>query len=306
MTLSQLSNSLRFGDDSFEKVRGMIQTMIDRLEKQAAEESTHKQWCDKETSTSTDSRNKLQSRSENLAARIAKASATAAKLGQDISTLQNEITDMNASEQSATTQRNNEHQAFESLMADCEQGQDSIAQAIAVLREYYSKPANALMQTGAGPEFAGPIFEAGYQKQNSGGVIGILEVSQSDFARMEAEGRADEDAAQRAYDQLKQQNAVSRSAKTADINAKQSEKVSLERLTGDLNGDHDSTNGELDAVLKYLDELKSSCEYQPVSFEDRAAKREQEIASLHEALEILSGDIDSADAFLQSIKQHTQ
>ena len=52
--------------------------------------------------------------------------------------------------------------------------------------------------------------------------------------------------------------------------------------------DKESTLKELDAVLTYLDKLKPQCQTKVMSYAERKARREQEIAGLKEALAILS------------------
>ena len=47
---------------------------------------------------------------------------------------------------------------------------------------------------------------------------------------------------------------------------------------------------ELDAALAYYEKLKPSCVDAGLSYEDRVKMREEEIQSLQEALQILSGD----------------
>jgi len=53
--------------------------------------------------------------------------------------------------------------------------------------------------------------------------------------------------------------------------------------------DLDGTQKELDAALAYYEKLKPSCVDAGVSYEDRVARRKEEIQSLQEALKILSG-----------------
>ena len=54
--------------------------------------------------------------------------------------------------------------------------------------------------------------------------------------------------------------------------------------------DLDATQKELDAALTYYEKLKPSCVDAGVSYEDRLARRKDEIESLQEALKILNGD----------------
>merc|ERR1712217_485446 len=54
--------------------------------------------------------------------------------------------------------------------------------------------------------------------------------------------------------------------------------------------DLEATQKELDAALAYFDKLKPSCVDAGVSYEDRVARRKEEIESLQEALRILNGE----------------
>ena len=50
------------------------------------------------------------------------------------------------------------------------------------------------------------------------------------------------------------------------------------------------TQRELQAAMDYYDKLKPSCIETGVSHEERAARRQEEIESLQEALKILNGE----------------
>merc|ERR1719164_80135 len=115
----------------------------------------------------------------------------------------------------------------------------------------------------------------------------MLEVAESDFTRLLAESEASERSAQSAYDELSQKNAVSKSTKQAEVKGKQGEVKSLEMNLLNYKEDKESTSKELDAVLDYLDKLKPQCQTKVMSYAERTAKREQEIAGLKEALTIL-------------------
>merc|ERR1719163_2204623 len=124
----------------------------------------------------------------------------------------------------------------------------------------------------------------------SGGVVGMLEVIQSDFARLEAETKAAEKAAQEEYDAFMTDSEVDKTQKTQDIEhktkAKQDQAKSMTEKKSDLEG----TQKELDAALDYYEKLKPSCVDSGISYEDRVARREEEIQSLKEALQILNGE----------------
>merc|ERR1719161_1681190 len=126
--------------------------------------------------------------------------------------------------------------------------------------------------------------------QNSkGGVVGMLEVIESDFARLEADTKSAEASAQKEYDEFMDDSSSDKAKKATDIEhktaKKQDESQALQTAQEDLAG----TQEELDAALQYFDKLKPSCVDAGVSYEDRVARRKEEIESLQQALEILNG-----------------
>merc|ERR1712048_728405 len=111
-----------------------------------------------------------------------------------------------------------------------------------------------------------------------------------DFARLEADTKAAEATAQQSYDKFMTDSEVDKSEKSTDLDnkaaKKQDEEQSLEQKRSDLDG----TQKELDAALAYFDKLKPTCVDAGVSYEDRVARRKEEIESLQEALKILNGE----------------
>merc|ERR1719482_1536955 len=132
-----------------------------------------------------------------------------------------------------------------------------------------------------------------HSEQPAGGaaasVIGLLEVAESDFSKALAEGQATEDAAQQEYDEMIADNRVSRAEKTSDQKNKQAEKGRLDNLVSETKLDAKDAGDELSAVMEYLDKLKGSCETKAPSFEERQARRKQEMEGLQNALSILEG-----------------
>lgn len=128
-------------------------------------------------------------------------------------------------------------------------------------------------------------------------VIGLLEVAEADFGKSLAEAQAAEDAAQQEYEEMIQDNRVSRAEKTADQKNKLAEKGRLDNLVSETKLDYKDASDELSAVLEYLDKLKGSCETKAPSFEERQARRKQEMEGLQNALAILEG---RAIAFMET------
>merc|ERR1719178_3377 len=124
----------------------------------------------------------------------------------------------------------------------------------------------------------------------SGGVVGMIEVIQSDFARLEAETSAAEAEAAKEYDEFMTDSKVDKVQKSSDIEhqseSKQSQEQSLQEKKVDLEG----TQKELDAAMAYYDKLKPTCVSSGPSYEDKVAARKAEIESLQTALQVLNGE----------------
>jgi len=279
----------RVSADPFRKVKKMIKDLITRLMEEANEEAEHKGWCDTELSTNEQTRKEKTSAVETLHAEIDQLEASIAKLTEDIAELTEAVAALDAAMAKATTIRQEEKETNEVTIKDSQEAQTAVAQALTVLKEFYAKAgeATALLQQPAPEIFDSPY--KGMQAEN-GGVVGMLEVIESDFARLEADTKAAEAAAQKEYDTFMTDSKVDKEAKATDIEHKTAKKQDESQALTVKKSDLEGTQKELDAALAYFDKLKPSCVEAGVSYEDRVARREEEIKSLQEALRILNGE----------------
>merc|ERR1711865_967592 len=280
----------RVSDDPFNKVKKMIKDLIVRLMEEANEEAEHKGWCDTELSTNEQTRKEKTEAVETLHAEIDQLEASVAKLTEDISELTKAVAELDAAMAKATSLRQAEKATNTETIADSEAAQTAVAQALTVLKEFYAKAAEAtaFVQQKAEPE----IFDKAYTGMGAegGGVVGMLEVIESDFARLESDTKASEASAQKEYDEFMTDSKVDKSEKSTDIEHKTAKKQDESQALTSKNEDLEGTQKELDAALAYFDKLKPSCVDSGVSFEDRVARRKEEIESLQEALKILNGE----------------
>lgn len=225
---------------------------------------------------------------ETLHAGIDELEASIAKLGEEISDLTGAIAALDAAMSEATTLRQEEKKTNAETVKDSQAAQTAVAQALTVLKEFYEKAGDATAFLQKQPE----IFDRPYKGMQSenGGVVGMLEVIQSDFARLESDTKAAEATSQKEYDQFMTDSKVDKSAKTTDIEHKETKKQDESQALVVKKGDLEGTQKELDAALAYFDKLKPSCVDAGVSYDDRVARRAEEIQSLKEALKILNGE----------------
>merc|ERR1719335_1030735 len=108
----------------------------------------------------------------------------------------------------------------------------------------------------------------------------MIEVIQSDFARLESETSAGEAESSKEYDQFMSDSATDKTQKQTDIDNKSSKKLSDELALEEKKKDLAGTQKELSAGLEYYEKLKPQCIDSGVSYEDRVARRKEEIESL--------------------------
>jgi len=278
----------RVSDDPFKKVKKMIKDLIVRLMEEANEEAEHKGWCDTELSTNEQTRKEKTEAVETLHAEIDQLEASIAKLTEDISELTKAVAELDAAMAKATKLRQEEKAKNTETISDAEEAQTAVAQALTVLKEFYAKAGEATAFLQQKPE----IFDEPYKGMQSenGGVVGMLEVIESDFARLESDTKAAEATAQKEYDEFMTDSKVDKSEKSTDIEHKTAKKQDESQALTMKKEDLEGTQKELDAALAYFDKLKPSCVDSGVSYEDRVARRKEEIESLQEALKILNGE----------------
>jgi len=275
-----VSLAYRAAADPFAKVRGMVEDMIAKLLQEAAEEADKKAFCDEELSKSKASQSDKEGKIAKLDARIEKAESAIAELTGGISVLSKEIAETNAAVADATEIREKEKSQFMVAEKDFSESEDACATALEVLREYYE--GGSLVQVGATAASKTTL------KGNDGsGIVGVLELAESDFAQNLAEVRTAEKAAADEYNVLMEDSKMNLAVKEVELKGKQSEMKSVQVGLRDSTADKAGLSTELDAVLQYLDELKPQCETQVPSYAERKAAREAEIEGLKEALTIL-------------------
>merc|ERR1719390_259883 len=197
--------AMRVANDPFKKVKKMIKDLIVRLMEEANEEAEHKGWCDTELSTNEQTRKEKTEAVETLHAEIDELEASIAKLTEEITDLTKAVAELDAAVAKATSVREEEKAKNTVTIKDAQDAQTAVAQALSVLKEFYAKAAEATSFVQE-PE----IFDEPYKGMGSenGGVVGMIEVIQSDFARLESETSAAEAEAQKQYDEFMSDSSV--------------------------------------------------------------------------------------------------
>merc|ERR1719262_254785 len=263
----------------FDKVVQMIKDLVEKLKEEAKAEAEHKAWCDEQLHDNKIKREKKTAKVNKLTATVESLTEDIAAMAKKIQTLKEEQAELTMAMSKATAQRDKEKATNADTMKDAAAGDQATKAALVVLKEFYASQ-SFLQQA---PEMAA------YKGMSSakGGVVGMLEVITSDFARLYADTKAAESAAATEYDAFMKDATASKKSKH-DLEFKTSfEKDQTEFDNENTQKDLEATQAELDKALEYQQYLKPVCVEVHVSYEERVARRKEELAALKEAYEIL-------------------
>merc|ERR1719412_2713894 len=287
------------GEDPFAKVKGLIKTLIVKMEKEAGAEAQEKAYCDEQMAKTEARQTELEDDVAKLTTKIDQASAASASLKADVTELQAELATLFKLQAQMDKTRQEEKAAYDEAKADLELGLTGVRQALGVLRDYYGSgaSASAMMQVMRQP--APPVPELFEPASGAGqSIIGILEVVESDFAKNLAQEETEEADSLTEYEKTTQENKVTNTLKSQDVKYKTQEFVGLDKSIAEMSADRKSTQTELDAVNEYYAKVKDRCIAKAETYETRVAKRAAEIKGLKQALVIL----ESETAFTQRRK----
>jgi len=275
------------GSDPFVKVRGLIETMISKLEKEGEEAATEKAFCDEETAKTEGKKGELEEDDEKLTTKIEQDTAKSAELKEEVNELQGDIATIVKEQAEMDTMRTEQHAAYNTAKADLELGLTGVRKALGVLRDYYASDDDA-----DGSFVQQPAKPATFEKAGGAGsgIIGILEVCESDFADGLAKTETEEADEVAVYEKQTQENKVSMATKEQDVKGKTQEFKALDVSIAEMSSDRETVRTELSAVNEYYAKLQERCVAKPETYEERKARRESEIAGLEEALNVLTNE----------------
>jgi len=281
----------RVAADPFKKIKGLIQKLIERLLTESKNEATKKGFCDTELAKSRKDRDFRWQEANDLSAALERLEAKRDELNEEISQLTKSIRAENFALKEATKERKEEKAANTETLRVAKEGYEGINNALLILRSFYKTAAKAaLVQASPVDEdTAGAGFSGNYKGKQGGmkAVFSLLETIVSDFDRTLRKTEEAEASAHREFVALSQ-------AAEASIAGKNTKKdLDNEDLATTLTSIKTTTNDMktamdlLDSALQELEELKPTCIDTGMSYSQRVAKREEEMAALKKALCIL-------------------
>lgn len=259
--------------DVFQKVKAMIHDMLSKLQEQQAQDSRRDAWCKAELANTRESKASKTARAEKMKTKMLAINAELASLKSDIATGKEEIGVMKEALTAAKLQRQKEKQKATSDLIMYEEDQRVLKEAMSVLQEVYDEA---------------PVKgdKHGYKAKAQGsGVVSLLQVSMDNFAELEEETRKAEKKAYADFQEMESATQIRLATFQKDVEYKSQTFTKLESDLVRGNADLKSYQKEVKALKSYLEELDASCSVKGLSFEERQQKREQQLASLQEALD---------------------
>merc|ERR1719181_1048557 len=307
--LSTLLLKIRSSPSPFAKVKQMIQDLVTRLEEEASSEADQKSWCDDNMAETNSEKAAAQKEIESLNAKMTELKALISQRTEEILTLSQEIADLNKALNEQTELREEDKAENQQTVADATAGKNAVTNALEILNGFYNPSFVQLKQAPAAegyerfsaanagsdgktvsdmaPDAGGVSGDYGGKTDASKSILTLMEQIQEDFANQITATQNEESASEGAFQGFKTETDNSISGKTTLKGTKEGEKATAE---GDLEtaaSDHKKESDLMQAALDELEKLKPVCVDSGMSWEERSARRDQEIDALKEALKIL-------------------
>jgi hypothetical protein len=308
VALSTLLMKLRDAPSPFAKVKQMIQDLVTRLQDEASSESSQKEWCDDNMAETTSERNAAQTNVESYNALITEKTALSAQLTEQINTLSQEIADLQKALNEKTELREEDKLENQQTVADATAGQAAVANALDILNAFYNpgsfvqlKQAPAAegyerfsaANAGSDGKTVGDMApehvsgEYGGKADESKSILVLMEQIKEDFTSTISSTNTDESTAESEYQTFKGETEGSISSKSSLSDTKTDERTASNQAKDQAEADLKREQGLLQAALDELQKLKPVCVDSGMSWEERSARRDQEIDALKQGLKIL-------------------
>lgn len=285
--------------DHFVKVRAIIKDLMARLVADKNAEASTKSDCDRIISENVNNRDESKTELEKLATKKHELDSEKVELASSIATLAADIQSLNKALLEATELRNEESTENAKTVATAEEGLSSVRLALSVLKDFYGSdgpprfiqyiPPDSDREGLTVSDRAPDIWKSGYEgsKPEAKGIIGLLEVIESDFERTISATQTRETEAQTDFDTFSTATSSDVSQKSASKVSKEGRAVAVDDLIVGNEQETMMQDGLLGAAESSLEGAKKMCVDAEETYEERVAKREKEIEALKEAKRIL-------------------
>lgn len=298
--LASVAAKVASGADPLAKVKKLIEELVLRLQQEASDEEAHNGWCVKQTKLAEDKRDTNAGKVAAMNDALAKGEANRDKLTENIAKLTKEKEDLEADLKKAKAIRSDEEAENTNTIADAKAGQEAVEGAIKIISQFYGTAKNEVASQKEFEQFLqkqGPVAEdmpdAGFDEEygadqdTSGGILGMLDVIKSDFVRTIETTEETEKTQAADFMEFSTTTESSIAEKKSSIGQYDSELLEQKEEIQTNTDTMDASLKALDMAVTELEELHAACVDTGMSYEERVARREQEIEALKDAYKIL-------------------
>jgi len=294
----------------FNKVNGMIQSMIFRLKGEQTSEDEHKHWCDLELKKTSVMKDENQDDVDAAVADIKVENAAVATLTAAITSAQTKVGEITSFMKEATEIRNTGKAENKLAIKDAQEAQKAITNAISVLQDFYKgtgavkkedwellqedADANAPVNLPKDPALWDSPYTGANSKTNQpAGILAILKNVAADFVRMEGETEGQEVVDQKEFAKDMSENKIEKVRRSKEVEMKTAEKASRVGRTSTLASEQKASETALAKTKQYETDLQGACVTTGSgdSYTKRKAARTKEITAVKNSQKVL------ADAF---------
>merc|ERR1719197_1664215 len=306
---------------NFGQIIGMIDNMVKILGDEQAEDDKHKEYCDAEFEKSADEEKATNDKMASDDATISELNDGIATLTSDVATLTETIKELDKSVALATDGRKAEHAEYSESATLNDAANQLLEKAKQRLYKFYNPnlyvaPAkkelsmeDSLYVKAGREEFASPALVqirahsrvalpqapetfSGIQQpktEKSTGVVALMEMMQKDLQADMKDAEADEQAAQKDYENLMTESAASRAQSAKSITDKEASKAQLETKLQETKEAKALSVESLEDIQLTVNHLHTSCDFIMQNFDTRKEARTNEAESLKNSKAVLSG-----------------
>jgi len=308
LNFARLAATLKSGGH-FDKVISSLDTMMEVLRAEEKSDIEHRDRCENADGKNANDMEDLNHAIDKTGKSIEHLANEEERLGDEIEVLEAQIKKTKEDMAEALELRNKEVAEFRQAMKDDTDAVALLEQAMAALRKFFDKNNIKLqllaMRHGQEPEYSvdpdkapetswsGPNY--GGRKEESGGVVAILEMCIEDLQHEMNTAQADDAEAQKMYEEQ-------RAAMQAALDAQMGTKLATEKELADVRNQKndaeefkDQKSADLVAETDLKDSIYSDCSWVKTHFDSRRDKRKTEMDGLVEAKGYLAGVMKGDD-----------
>merc|ERR1719235_836145 len=289
----------------FKEVIQMIDDLIAELETEEGDDLKTKEQCEKERMDNTQEAKRVAKEIDTNVETIDRLTAQILAANKTIQAIAAEIQDLEVEIRDAGDNRAKENAEYKAAESDDLAAVELIESAKGVLEKFYEEAGLKFAQmhaqvrrvkqepfVAAGeaptPPPAGFDDYSGGSRQSTG-VIAMLTLIKEDIEKDIAKAKKQEEEAQAAYDKLVADIEAAIAAKEQTKSDLEGEIASDSEAKTQENTTMTDNQAQLDAVISYLKEIATGCDFIAMNFNIRLTNRQMEVDGLKKAKSILQG-----------------